>query len=189
MTAPHTIIQIAEIPADALLWIVIGVVWAVAQVITKLARRSKDDRQPERTIPRAQRDLRPVSTHEPVSPNDELRRFLREISGGVNDDEPQPNPMASRAAPASAPRPMSTPTASSAIPRPQPATPPPSRPPPPRPKPRPAVAKPVSAIKPVRKPVSVNPRLPGLGDWRTAVVHREIIGPPRAVRPYSATDF
>lgn len=193
MNLLSTTIQLAEIPADAILWIVIGVVWAAAQIFVKLSRREKRMAKPERQTMQPRRDARPTASHEPVSPNDELRRFLREISGvPAEEQEPPPTPRAAKTPDYAVPPPVPPP-------RPVPTRQAPSRPAPNRSAPsrtavtamsRPAV-KTVSkkTVQRAYKPAAHDARRSELGDWKTAVIHREIIGPPRALRPYSPTDF
>lgn len=175
----------AELPAETILWIVIGIAWAIAQLFTKSAM--KRARQNQAAPPANSRTptQRPATTVDPVSPDEELRRFLREVSGQVEEDATEP---VRPSRPAVQAPPRTPPVRRTAHPAPVRMT---------LPKPHlptepantPILPKP--AAKPsrpsLRRPSQVQPGL--FDDWRIAVIQREILGPPRAIKPYSSNEY
>ncbi len=173
---------LAEIPAETIIWILAGIVWVVVQLVSRKAgkRIPADPVTGTEDLPDRSRGLRPTGGPDAVSPTDELRRFLQEITGQTTEPEPEKSI-----------------THSTHSQRPSP----------------PPVAPGHTAMKPIRatavhvrsavaksaKPIARQTResattvvtrrraLPQAfpGDWRQAVIHREILGPPRAMRPYS----
>ncbi len=215
---------LADFPAEILIWVVIGVVWAVVQVFAKINKDRIPPDSQDRSRP-AQRSEPLTPSMEPVSPTDELRDFLRKISGERDreKDEGQASTQPRRREPS---RPPPVPTAAhrpttrqatADLRRREPTT--PTRSPPLRSVPQRSPAMPLlqnrqrsgvpsSRITPPvpsksgvprRSLKSPTLRLPrttgtskkpgGFGNWRAAIVHREIIGPPRAMQPYSPNKF
>ncbi len=212
---------LAEFPAELLIWIVIGIVWAIAQVFAKKNKERQESQsfnEPRRT---EQYASRPSVNTDPVSPNDELRNFLRKISGETDEPEqvqsepPAPPPLPQtplRSAPERRAPQRSQQMRSVAEsrrhsrPTPQPLRSTPPTPPPPRQRPQPSatgyqrVRPPVKTtagktrgkLKPAflqKRQSTAKPLASGFGNWQAAVLHREILGPPRALRPYSPNEF
>ncbi len=213
---------LAELPAELLIWVVIGVVWAVAQIF---AKRNKERKPSDsRNAPRSpQRGTRPTPSMDPVSPNDELRDFLRKISGELHGEKPeskasepprQQEPHRPPPVPTAAQRPTPRDYAADRR-RHEPRRQIPVRPQPLR---EPAMQSfqsrersgsgsrnrvtPMVASKPgvprrnleaptlrVTRASGTSRKPTGFGNWRAAIIHREIIGPPRALHPYSANEF
>ncbi len=219
MTWLLTMPILADFPSELIIWIVIGAVWAIAQVF---AKRNKDRSEAQsleepRAAQRTTATPRPPITTDPVSPNDELRNFLRKLSGeNVGEAEvqtpPEPRPQAQlRSAPdRKAPQRSEQMHSVAESRRHSRPSPPPLRsapqPPPAMPRQqRPATGygrftspimtaagKKRKILKPpalFKTPPTAKPKAAGLGNWRAAVLHREILGPPRAVRPYSPNEF
>lgn len=213
-----TLPLIANIPAELLVWIVIGIVWVIAQVFAKRNKRSQETGSSERPRNVARSTPRPSVNTDPVSPNDELRHFLRKIAGETDEEsanvetEPWPRRQASGSADSArtAARPAATRrTADEPRRHPSPAPPPLRSTPPPPPARKPQRQAPAvhqrrstpparimgaqrTGFKPTafpRQRATPGPVITGLGNWQTAVLHREILGPPRALRPYSPTEF
>ena len=220
MTWLRTMPILAELSAELISWIVIGAVWAIAQVLAK-KNKDRNEAQPLEEPRAAQRTTatpRPPITTDPVSPNDELRNFLRKISGeNVGEDEvktaPEPRPQAQlRSAPdRKAPQrseQMHSVAESRRHSRPSPPPlqsapqPPPAMPRQQRPatgygrltspimtaagKKRQTTLKPPALLK--TRPTAKR-KAADLINWRAAVLHREILGPPSAVRPYSPNEL
>lgn len=157
-----------------ILWLVFIAVW----VISGLAKKKRDDRRvASGEAPDAEELREYFGEDEPDEPphesqEDEFRKFLRTIAGVEEEKpetprEPSPGPYAAR----------------SRIEKPGPEAPPPARE-----IQEPAVSMGFTPDEPRGEPRTVrNHAL----DWdrkklRSAVIYSEILGPPRALRPYRA---
>ncbi len=209
-----------EFPTEMIIWIVIGVAWAVAQVFAKMHKKRAASGQSQRkdAVKTAPRELRPRPNTDPVSPNEELRRFIRELSGESTTENAEAE---TEKKPREQYRPRPAAAATLSRPFPVPPNPPRSFPKAP-PAPVAARVSPAArqeggrkwtsgierrftteaigatsaARRPQRHVATFSSRQPwrtsktrGFGNWRAAVLHREILGPPRALRPYSADEF